>query len=66
MNQALQSLAQSETPQPLPAEILQKREYKGIYGKIVFADNGANKNTGLISVEQGKLVEKSPKCEVKP
>jgi len=66
VNQALQSLAQSETPQSLPAEIFQKKEYKGVYGKIVWADNGANKSTGLISVEQGKLVEKSPKCEVNP
>jgi len=66
VNQALQGLAQSETPQPLPAEILQKREFKGVYGKIILADNGANKNTGLISVEQGKLVEKSPKCEINP
>ncbi|MCL1956336.1 MAG: penicillin-binding protein activator [Fibromonadales bacterium] len=66
VNQALQSLAQSESPQSLSAEILQKKEYKGVYGKIVWADNGANKNTGLISVEQGKLVEKSPKCEVNP
>ncbi len=64
VNQALQSLAQSENPQSLPVEILQKREYKGVYGKIILADNGANKNTGLISVEQGKLVEKSPWCEV--
>jgi len=64
VNQALQSLAQSENPQSLPAEILQKREYNGVYGKIILADNGANRNTGLISVEQGKLVEKSPKCEV--
>jgi len=66
VNQALQSLAQNENPQTLPAEIMLKREYKGVYGKIVLADNGANKSTGLISVEQGKLVEKSPWCEVKP
>jgi len=66
VNQALQGLSQSETPQPLPAEILQKREFRGVYGKIILADNGANKNTGLISVEQGKLVEKSPRCEVNP
>jgi hypothetical protein len=48
----------------LPAEILQRKEYKGVYGKIIFAENGANRSTGLISVEQGRLVEKSPKCEV--
>jgi len=66
VNQALQSLAQNENPQSLSAEILQKKEFKGVYGKIIWADNGANKSTGLISVEQGKLVEKSPKCEVNP
>jgi branched-chain amino acid transport system substrate-binding protein len=66
VNRALQNLAQNENPQSLPSEILQKREYNGVYGKIILADNGANKNTGLISVEQGKLVEKSPKCEVNP
>jgi len=66
VNQALQGIAQSETVQPLPAEIMQKREFKGVYGKIILADNGANKSTGLISVEQGKLVEKSSNCEVSP
>ena len=63
---ALQSLAKNENPQSLPAEISQRREYNGVYGKIILADNGANKSTRLISVEQGKLVEKSPDCEVSP
>jgi ABC-type branched-subunit amino acid transport system substrate-binding protein len=64
VSQALQSFAQNENPQSLLVEILQKKEYKGVYGKIIFAENGANTSTGIISVEQGKLVEKSPKCAV--
>ena len=59
---ALQSLEQSGNSQSLPMEILQKKEYKGIYGKIIFTESGANRSSGLMSVEQGRLVEKSPKC----
>jgi ABC-type branched-subunit amino acid transport system substrate-binding protein len=44
---------------PLPEAILQKKEFNGIYGKISFTPHGANENVGLISVEQGRFVEKS-------
>jgi ABC-type branched-subunit amino acid transport system substrate-binding protein len=47
----------------LPAAILQKKEFNGVYGKINFAENGANSSVSIISVEQGKFIEKSPKCE---
>ncbi len=43
----------------LPDAILQRKEFNGIYGKISFTPSGANENVGLISVEQGKFVEKS-------
>jgi len=43
----------------LPAEILRKKEYNGVYGKISFTENGANESVGIITVEQGKFVEKS-------
>ncbi len=43
----------------LPAAILQKKEYSGVYGKIIFTSDGANESVGLISVEQGKFTEKS-------
>jgi ABC-type branched-subunit amino acid transport system substrate-binding protein len=46
----------------LPTAILQKKEYNGIYGKISFTGTGANESVGLMSVEQGKFVEKSPSC----
>jgi len=46
----------------LPTAILQKKEYNGVYGKIRFTENGANESVGLISVQQGKFVEKSPEC----
>jgi len=50
----------------LPAAILQKKEYDGVYGKISFTPNGANESIGLISVEQGKFAEKSLNCPVSP
>jgi ABC-type branched-subunit amino acid transport system substrate-binding protein len=50
----------------LPAAILQKKEYNGVYGKISFTPGGANESIGLISVVQGKLVEKSLDCSVDP
>jgi ABC-type branched-subunit amino acid transport system substrate-binding protein len=46
----------------LSEAILQKKEYNGVYGKISFTKNGANESTGLISVMQGKFIEKSPSC----
>ena len=46
----------------LPTAILQKKEYDGVYGKILFSESGANESVGLISVQQGKFVEKSPEC----
>ena len=50
----------------LPAAILQKKEYNGVYGKISFTPGGANESIGLISVVQGKLVEKSLDCSANP
>ncbi|MDR2999958.1 MAG: penicillin-binding protein activator [Fibromonadaceae bacterium] len=50
----------------LPAAILQKKEFDGVYGKIIFSRNGANESVGLIAVEQGKFTEKSPSCEETP
>jgi ABC-type branched-subunit amino acid transport system substrate-binding protein len=55
----------SGSSQSLPTAILQKKEYNGVYGKINFKENGANSNAGIISVQQGKFVEKSPTCETK-
>jgi len=46
----------------LPTAILRKKEYGGVYGKISFTESGANESVSLIAVEQGKFVEKSPKC----
>jgi hypothetical protein len=45
------------------AAILRKKEYNGVYGKIEFTENGANKSVGIMLVEQGRLVEKSVGCE---
>jgi ABC-type branched-subunit amino acid transport system substrate-binding protein len=59
INSALQS-----SSGPLTAAISQKKEYDGVYGKIIFSENGANSSVALISVTKGKLVEKSPECEV--
>jgi ABC-type branched-subunit amino acid transport system substrate-binding protein len=58
INSALQSNTGS-----LLAAISQKREYDGVYGKIIFSENGANSSVTLISVTKGKFVEKSPGCE---
>jgi ABC-type branched-subunit amino acid transport system substrate-binding protein len=49
-------------PEPLPTKILRKKEYDGVYGKIRFTEAGTNESVGIIAVEQGKLVEKSPSC----
>jgi ABC-type branched-subunit amino acid transport system substrate-binding protein len=46
----------------LPEEILRKKEYNGVYGKISFSGNGANESVEIIAVEQGKFTEKSPTC----
>jgi ABC-type branched-subunit amino acid transport system substrate-binding protein len=47
----------------LPEEILRRKEYNGIYGKISFSETGANESVGIIAVEQGKFAEKSPMCK---
>jgi len=46
----------------LPTAILRKKEYDGVYGKIRFSESGANESIILITVQQGKFVEKSPEC----
>jgi len=43
----------------LLAEILRKKEYDGVYGKISFTEGGANENVEIIMVEQGKFAEKA-------
>jgi ABC-type branched-subunit amino acid transport system substrate-binding protein len=59
----INSVLNIETELSLPARILHKKEYNGVYGKIKFTETGTNENVGIIAVEQGKLVEKSPSCE---
>jgi len=56
------SVLNAET-EPLPTKILRKKEYNGVYGKIRFAETGTNESVGIITVEQGKFVEKSSFCE---
>jgi len=58
----INSVLNAETD-PLPTRILRKKEYNGVYGKIRFTESGTNESVGIIAVEQGKLVEKSPSCE---
>jgi len=58
----INSVLNGETD-PLPTRILRKKEYNGVYGKIRFTESGTNESVGIIAVEQGKLVEKSPSCE---
>ncbi|MDR0518394.1 MAG: penicillin-binding protein activator [Fibromonadaceae bacterium] len=57
---ALSAEPQAES---LPAAILRKKEYDGVYGKIRFTEAGANENVGIMSVVKGALVEKSPTCK---
>jgi len=63
VNSVLPALSDSIS---LPAAILQRKEYNGVYGKISFTSSGANESVGLISVEQGKFAEKSMDCSVNP
>jgi len=58
----INSVLNGET-ESLPTRILRKKEYSGVYGKIRFTEYGTNESVGIIAVEQGKLVEKSPSCE---
>jgi len=58
----INSVLNAET-ESLPTKILRKKEYNGVYGKIKFTEAGTNESVGIIAVEQGKLVEKSPACE---
>jgi ABC-type branched-subunit amino acid transport system substrate-binding protein len=58
----INSVLNGET-ESLPTRILRKKEYNGVYGKIRFTEAGTNESVGIIAVEQGKLVEKSPACE---
>jgi len=51
-----------ESNSSLPSAILQKKEYDGVYGKISFSESGANQSVDLITVKQGKFVEKSSEC----
>ncbi len=46
----------------MSAAILQRKEFNGVYGKISLTESGANDNVGLMSVNQGKFVDKSRKC----
>ncbi|GHV15214.1 hypothetical protein AGMMS49938_12880 [Fibrobacterales bacterium] len=47
----------------LPSVILQKKNYIGVYGDIRFFGTGANIDTSIMGVEQGKFVEKSVECK---
>ena len=58
----INSVLNGET-ESLPTRILRKKEYSGVYGKIRFTEYGTNESVGIIAVDQGKLVEKSPSCE---
>ncbi|MDR1811383.1 MAG: penicillin-binding protein activator [Candidatus Fibromonas sp.] len=58
----VESVMYSDSLASLSAAILQKKEFNGVYGKIRFTGNGANESVELISVNQGKFVEKSKKC----
>jgi len=55
--------ALSVNAESLPAAIMQQKEYDGVYGKIKFSTYGANETVGIMSVDRGKLVEKSLKCD---
>jgi len=58
----VEAVLRPDSSASLPAAILQKKEFNGVYGKISFTESGANENVELISVNQGKFVEKSKKC----
>jgi ABC-type branched-subunit amino acid transport system substrate-binding protein len=60
---ALSIGAEAETSMSLSDIILQRKEFDGIYGKIKLSAMGANESVGIMSTEQGALVEKSPKCK---